>query len=974
MPLQPSPWLFVLACGLGLALPVTAAEPNPASPAETARQAKSAPEPQTAADYVARAFRRVDAWQWPEALADANEALKIEPGAARAMLARGAANVGINAAAALRDLAAAEKLGEKSARWHCEQGLAYCALKRYDKALEAADRALQIDPKAARACALRGQALAAQKGLNAATADLEKAVALEPASAYGWGVRAEVIMDWDANLGPPPAEILQLKQLNPRHPPHKLPFIMAMRPLRTAIQLAPDNPRYYFDRARAFVELGDGDQGLRDLDRAIALSSTFFRAYYLRMHVKVAMGDLKGGDADAVRMIQLDPSQYVGHHAHGYYMVMTGNEEAGLKEIDLAIQSDPEHAIKDYLVRALTRLKQYHPSEAVADATKALEINPRNPDAHYLRARAFLQLQEWKRAVADLDVMIRIAPEVVEHWTWRAEAKMRLEDYRGAVADYDQALKLSPHFPAASFPRGGCRMQLKDFEGAAADFRDALAHGIERETFEGNCPGHAAAHRGLGEVFLEQHKPQEARAEFDRALAIYPRDAFALIRRGEAKNQLHDCRGAIEDFSRAIQNNPGDCRAYIGRGLSKHELRDYAGALADFDAALRVSPAVANAFAGRGKVKLAMDDCAGALADLDTAIRQARLEAGEATDDSAAAAQPPAASAVAEELSTADAGNPFGYLLGHERDAGVSPTGELPRSVLSDIYHDRGLAYFEMAQYAKAIKNYDQAFRIWPPTEPGLMTRAHAKGQLGDLAGLLADTKAALAVNPQCPWATCDRAMLASLGGDFAGALALFARLVEDSPTASGPHLCRGILLAVLGERKLAMADYRETLVKDRGSAVTWNADQAALAIWTLRSLHAERDEADQELRKHFAGRTPDLKDNWYGRLADFLLDRHGDEARLARDAQSQERSRRPWRRASVYYYLSVRRKLAGDKPGALEMLKKAAATNAVTELQWYECELRLRIASGKIPAPQQPEAGKWRDSLPAAAKDVPDR
>ena len=96
------------------------------------------------------------------------------------------------------------------------------------------------------------------------------------------------------------------------------------------------------------------------------------------MHLKVAIRDYKAANDDAVRLLELDPSNYAGHHAHGYYLCMIGEKAAGLKEIDLAIKLDPEHAARDYAVRASERLAEKKPSEAVADATKALEINPRD--------------------------------------------------------------------------------------------------------------------------------------------------------------------------------------------------------------------------------------------------------------------------------------------------------------------------------------------------------------------------------------------------------------------------------------------------------------------------------------------------------------------------------------------------------------------------------------------------------------------
>ena len=84
-------------------------------------------------------------------------------------------------------------------------------------------------------------------------------------------------------------------------------------------------------------------------------------------------------------------------------------------------------------------------------------------------------------------------------------------------------------------------------------------------------------------------------------------------------------------------------------------------------------------------------------------------------------------------------------------------------------------------------------------------------------------------------------------------------RVVEDYPAASAARLYRAVLLDVLHERDLALADYRKAL-KLIGRKHDCNADQAALGIWAIRSMQAERAEADRELRQHFEGRKPDPK------------------------------------------------------------------------------------------------------------------
>ena len=142
--------------------------------------------------------------------------------------------------------------------------------------------------------------------------------------------------------------------------------------------------------------------------------------------------------------------------------------------------------------------------------------------------------------------------------------------------------------------------------------------------------------------------------------------------------------------------------------------------------------------------------------------------------------------------------------------------------------------------------------------------------------------------------------MRMSLDGDFAGALTLLNRLVADLPFSVLPASTAASCWTCSANQELALADYRHALL-DRDAVNNWNRDQAALAIWSIRSFQGERAEADEELRRHFAGRKSNLKENWYGWLADFLLDRHADEAALIGDAESVERpTDRPWRLAGA--------------------------------------------------------------------------
>ena len=57
-----------------------------------------------------------------------------------------------------------------------------------------------------------------------------------------------------------------------------------------------------------------------------------------------------------------------------------------------------------------------------------------------------------------------------------------------------------------------------------------------------------------------------------------------------AKHELKQYKEAIGDFDKAIELNPKDAYAYYNRGNAKHDLKQYKEAIADFDKAIELNP------------------------------------------------------------------------------------------------------------------------------------------------------------------------------------------------------------------------------------------------------------------------------------------------------------------------------------------------------------------------------------------------
>lgn len=95
----------------------------------------------------------------------------------------------------------------------------------------------------------------------------------------------------------------------------------------------------------------------------------------------------------------------------------------------------------------------------------------------------------------------------------------------------------------------------------------------------------------LGALILSVNGHElEAIAEYDKALAIDPDDAWALNNKGYTLNKLERYAEAIDLFDRAITFAESKAYALNNRGLARLKLGDTATGLADIEEGLRLDP------------------------------------------------------------------------------------------------------------------------------------------------------------------------------------------------------------------------------------------------------------------------------------------------------------------------------------------------------------------------------------------------
>ena len=232
-------------------------------------------------------------------------------------------------------------------------------------------------------------------------------------------------------------------------------FGPALADLSTAIQLSPNEPEYYYQRADAYRASGQADLALTDYDHVLMLKQDFLPAYIPRAEIKLAKRDSPGAIADLEAVDRLSPKQADLRFMLAELYQRMDRLPAAIEQFSLWIQYHPDDsrmlaatagrclssalqnqdlptALSDcntvmhradknnenysflFVSRGLVRLRQGDYDKAIADFNDALRIMPKNARALYARAVAESRKNNKKESQTDLEAARQIAPQVAE--------------------------------------------------------------------------------------------------------------------------------------------------------------------------------------------------------------------------------------------------------------------------------------------------------------------------------------------------------------------------------------------------------------------------------------------------------------------------------------------------------------------------------------------------------------------------------
>ncbi len=235
---------------------------------------------------------------------------------------------------------------------------------------------------------------------------------------------------------------------------------------------------------------------------------------------------------------------------------------------------------------------------------------PRVPASDELArsSRDKLARDDVESALADAKRAVELDPKNPRAWDARAMAKRRIPDREGALADFDRSLELDPGSALVHVHRAGLRAP-QDVDGAIDDASRAVELALE-DSRAWEAHGSVLRWRWNQPGNLER-----ITAYASKAIELDPTSHSAWNMRGFARCELGDMEGGLADLEKAVDLRPAPPRIgyLIDLGNVQNRLEKYREAAATFERALAISARDSNACYGLAVARAALGDRPGAL-------------------------------------------------------------------------------------------------------------------------------------------------------------------------------------------------------------------------------------------------------------------------------------------------------------------------------------------------------------------------
>jgi superkiller protein 3 len=450
-----------------------------------------------------------------------------------------AAAAAIDWQTAVSEFEAAVRMDEKSSLANYDLGIAYCHVGRFEQALEAERKALEIDPRYVPAHIQVATILTRTQDLDGAEKSLRKALEVDPNSGIAQSNLDALLLLKNRKTAPEVAAQSQAPQstadssaaagseakadpvttvlsnpaiLAPQMTPGAEKVIQSSLPQDSLESKTAD----LITEANAYFAQGAVSQARETLQRAVQFNP---KSAVAHGNLGVALGtagDFDGQIAEERKAVELEETNAEAHLNLAWALARKEGWTEAQREYKRALTLKPD-LIEAELGKALADAKVGKSKLAIQDLNKAKETHAGAAWPYIGLGSIYSDQKKYDDALAALKEAVKLEPSNMEARQRLADLYLRRFEWNEAAEQYREALKLAPYDFSCYMGLGLACQKSGQNEEALKAFKTAA----------GIAPKSATVHASLSMVLEHMGRQHEAETEARLALRLDPRQAVA---------------------------------------------------------------------------------------------------------------------------------------------------------------------------------------------------------------------------------------------------------------------------------------------------------------------------------------------------------------------------------------------------------------------------------------------------------------
>jgi len=247
----------------------------------------------------------------------------------------------------------------------------------------------------------------------------------------------------------------------------------ALKSYEEALRLDPSLPEAHFNYAGTMLAQGQIDTAIKEYRETLRLDPNFAKAYANLGTALEKKGQAEEALAQCAEAVRVDPGSSELRINLGLMLVRMGRVDEAVSHLSAAVSQDPEN-VPAHTNLGLTLAQQGKFNEAAEQYAKALEIEPENGEAHGQMGAVLLAMGQLDNASVHLQEALRLGVDNAELRRNLGLAMAQQGKLDDAVTHLLKAVELQPSYVPARVNLGAVLLSQGKAKEAAVHLSEAL--------------------------------------------------------------------------------------------------------------------------------------------------------------------------------------------------------------------------------------------------------------------------------------------------------------------------------------------------------------------------------------------------------------------------------------------------------------------------------------------------------------------